>query len=292
MLVEIPDPEVILGVILAFLIGLGGLYLFFKIRPFIKSSSDIDDPTQTERLEYYERQLIDMKIRLDALEIQGIDEKPVDPNLELKQFMQELVENQESQKEVEVIKEPEIIVEKPDENNEEAHTEENQEELNSKASSEFALKLVNALKSLNNEEITHYEMVNLFNSPEELRCLILFIRALPYNPIVKIYPEAPFLFFKGISVPQSFDLSEEMARDIETFMRGQNSEYYSDLRLHDLEQPFIDAYESAIRIYNDMVEKTRDSYHASVKLAKSQVFEISAVFVCLFVLILTLIGVS
>ena len=46
-----------------------------------------------------------------------------------------------------------------------------------------------------------------------------------------------------------------MARDIETFMRGQNSEYYSDLRLHDLEQPFIDSYESAIRIYNDMVEK-------------------------------------
>ena len=65
----------------------------------------------------------------------------------------------------------EIIIEKPDENIQEAHTEENQEELNSKASSEFALKLVNALKSLNNEEITHYEMVNLFNSPEELRCL-------------------------------------------------------------------------------------------------------------------------
>ena len=186
----------------------------------------------------------------------------------------------------------EIIIEKPDENIEEAPTEENQEELNSKVSSEFALKLVNALKSLNNEEITHYEMVNLFNSPEELRCLFLFIRALPYNPIVKIYPEVPFLFFKGISVPQSFDLSEEMARDIEMFMKGQNSEYYSDLRLHDLEQPFIDSYESAIRIYNDMVEKTRDSYHASVKLAKSQVFEISAVFVCLFVLILTLIGVS
>ena len=59
----------------------------------------------------------------------------------------------------------ENIIEKPDENIEEAHTEENQEDLNSKASSEFALKLVNALKSLNNEEITHYEMVNLFNSP-------------------------------------------------------------------------------------------------------------------------------
>ena len=162
----------------------------------------------------------------------------------------------------------------------------------SKASSEFALKLVNALKSLNNEEISHYEMVNLFSSPEELRCLFLFIRSLPYNPIIKIYPEAPFLFFKGISVPKSFDLSEEMVRDIETFMKGQNNEYYSDLRLHDLEQSFIDSYESAIRIYNDMVEKTRDSYHANVKLAKTQVFEISAVFVCLFILIITLFGVS
>ena len=189
----------------------------------------------------------------------------------------------------------ENIIEKPVENIKEAtasDSSEDQEEINSKASSEFALKLVNSLKSLNNEEITHYEMVNLFTSPEELRCLFLFIRALPYNPIVKIYPEAPFLFFKGITVPKSFDLSEEMVRDIETFMKGQNSDYYSDLRLHDLEQHFIDAYESAIRIYNDMVEKTRDSYHASVKLAKTQVFEISAVFVCLFILVMTLIGIS
>ena len=114
MLVEIPDPDVILGVILAFLIGLGGLYLFFKVRPFIKSSSDIADPTQTERLEYYERQLIDMKIRLDALDIQGIEEKPIDPNLELKQFMEKLLENNvESTKEVVVVKEPEVSVEKP-----------------------------------------------------------------------------------------------------------------------------------------------------------------------------------
>ena len=114
MLVEIPDPEVILGVILAFLIGLGSLYLFFKVRPFIKSSSDIADPTQLERLEYYERQLIDMKIRLDALELQGIEEKPEDPNLELKQFVQKLVEeNKEPEKQIEVVEKPEIVVEKP-----------------------------------------------------------------------------------------------------------------------------------------------------------------------------------
>ena len=192
----------------------------------------------------------------------------------------------------------ENTIEKPEDNTPEASITDNKsEEMSdeqepSRASSEFVLKLVNSLKSLNNDEITHYEMVNLFSSPEELRCLYLFIRSLPYNPIVKIYPEAPFLFFKGISVPKSFDLSEEMVRDIETFMKGQNSEYYSDLRLHDLEQTFIDAYESAIRIYNDMVEKTRDSYHTSVKLAKTQVFEISAVFVCLFILVLTLFGIS
>ena len=111
MLIEIPDPEVILGVILAFLIGLGGLYFFFKIRPFIKSSSDVADPTQVERLEYYERQLIDMKIRLDSLEIQGVEENPVDPNLELKQFIEKLVETKEPEKQIEVIKEPEIVLE-------------------------------------------------------------------------------------------------------------------------------------------------------------------------------------
>ena len=112
MLIEIPDPEVILGVILAFLIGLGGLYFFFKIRPFIKSSSDVADPTQVERLEYYERQLIDMKIRLDSLEIQGVEENPIDPNLELKQFIQKLVETREPEKEIEVVREPEIVLEK------------------------------------------------------------------------------------------------------------------------------------------------------------------------------------
>ena len=159
-------------------------------------------------------------------------------------------------------------------------------------SSEFALKMINAVKSMNVGEITHHEMVNSFSVADELKCLYLFIKALPYNPIAKIYPEVPFLFFKGVPTPQAFDLSEDMASDIETFMKGQNSEYYADLRLHGLEQPYLDAYESGIRIYNDMVEKTRDSYHVSVKLAKSQVMEVSAVFVCLVVIFLTILGLS
>jgi len=98
MLIEIPDPEVILGVIIAFLIGLAGLYGYYKVRPFIKSKSEMTDASQSERLEYYERQLIDMKIRLDAIEIQGIDQKVEDPNMELKQFLEKLAKNEVQEK--------------------------------------------------------------------------------------------------------------------------------------------------------------------------------------------------
>jgi len=112
MLVEIPEPEVILGVILAFLVGLGGLYVYYKVRPLIKSRSDVFDASQSERLEYYERQLIDMKIRLDALEIQGIEEKTEDPNLELKQFLEKLAKNESQEKQVEEVNQSEIKPEK------------------------------------------------------------------------------------------------------------------------------------------------------------------------------------
>lgn len=161
-----------------------------------------------------------------------------------------------------------------------------------KAISEFSFKLVNSVKSMNLGEISYYEMVNAFSSSDELKCLYLFIRALPYDPIIPIYPETPFLFFKGVPIPRAFDISEEIAKDIENFMKGQNSSYYTDLRLHDLDQNYLDAYESAIRIYNDMLDKTRRTYQENVKLAKSQVMEISAVLVCLFVIIITIIGIS
>jgi hypothetical protein len=163
---------------------------------------------------------------------------------------------------------------------------------NSVESSEFALKMINAVKSMNIDEITHYEMVNSFTLADELKCLFMFIKALPYSPIVPMYPEAPFLFFKGVPLPRSFDLSEEIASDIETFMKGKNSDYFNELHLHDLDPYYLDAYESAVRIYNDMVEKTRGSYLSNVKQAKSQVVEISAALVCGFVVILALIGIS
>ncbi|GBL41448.1 hypothetical protein EMGBD3_08160 [Nitrosarchaeum sp.] len=95
MLIEIPEPEVILGVIVSFVIGLVGLYSYYKIRPFIKTKNEMVDSSQLERLEYYERQLIDMKIRLDAMEMQGFEQKTEDPNLELKQFLEKLAKNQQ-----------------------------------------------------------------------------------------------------------------------------------------------------------------------------------------------------
>ena len=166
------------------------------------------------------------------------------------------------------------------------------ESSNSVESSEFALKMINAVKSMNIDEISHYEMVNSFTLADELKCLFMFIKALPYSPIVPMYPEAPFLFFKGVPLTRSFDLSEEIASDIETFMKGKNSDYFNELHLHDLDPYYLDAYESAVRIYNDMVEKTRGSYLSNVKQAKSQVVEISAALVCGFVVILALIGIS
>ena len=67
MLIEIPDVSIILFVILAFIGGVVTLYFSTKLR----SSPNPTIPTTTSinRLEYYENQLIDMKIRLDAMEL-------------------------------------------------------------------------------------------------------------------------------------------------------------------------------------------------------------------------------
>jgi len=67
MLVEIPDVGVILFVILAFIGGVVTLYLSTKLRS--TPNPTIPGPASINRLEYYENQLIDMKIRLDAMEL-------------------------------------------------------------------------------------------------------------------------------------------------------------------------------------------------------------------------------
>ena len=112
MLIEIPDPDVILSVIGAFLIGLGGLYAYYRLRPMVKTNGS-EDVSQNERLEYYERQLIDMKIRLDALDIQGLGEKPQEPNDELKQILERLAKGESEEKPAKKVTKSEIIPEKP-----------------------------------------------------------------------------------------------------------------------------------------------------------------------------------
>ena len=82
----------------------------FKLRPMIKTN-ETTDASQAERLEYYERQLIDMKIRLDSLEIQGVEEKPVDQNLELKQFLEKLAKNESKEKLIEPVVKSKIVPE-------------------------------------------------------------------------------------------------------------------------------------------------------------------------------------
>ena len=67
MLVEIPDVSIILFVILAFVGGVVTLYLSTKLRS--SPNPTIPGPASINRLEYYENQLIDMKIRLDAMEL-------------------------------------------------------------------------------------------------------------------------------------------------------------------------------------------------------------------------------
>ena len=67
MLVEIPDPIVILGIVLGFLAGAVALFLYSKLR--LIGSLQNNSPSDNQRLEYYEKQFIDMKIRLDALNL-------------------------------------------------------------------------------------------------------------------------------------------------------------------------------------------------------------------------------
>lgn len=90
MLVEIPDPEVILGIIAAFLGGLFVLFISYKIKSLLNRREKPDSP-YLERFDFYERQLIDMKIRLDSLDIDDHGSK-LPSSYELKQFNEKLPE--------------------------------------------------------------------------------------------------------------------------------------------------------------------------------------------------------
>ena len=80
MLVEIPDVGVMIGVFVAFVSGLFAILIYNKVKPLIKSESE-QVKSYIDRLQYYETQLIDMKIRMDSLEL---DENESVPDVPIK----------------------------------------------------------------------------------------------------------------------------------------------------------------------------------------------------------------
>ncbi|MBT3474126.1 MAG: MarR family transcriptional regulator [Thaumarchaeota archaeon] len=70
MLVEIPDLDVIFGLVLAFIGGLFTLFVYSKLKA--DSASNKQTKADSERLEFYERQLIDLKIKLDAIDLENL----------------------------------------------------------------------------------------------------------------------------------------------------------------------------------------------------------------------------
>ena len=62
-------------------------------------------------------------------------------------------------------------------------------------STEFSMRLINSVQALNNGQIEHYEMVGSFKIEDELKCLFVFVKALPHNPIVVFIPRGSVFIF-------------------------------------------------------------------------------------------------
>ncbi len=71
MLVEIPDLGAVLIIAALFFGGGFMLYLFSRLRS--GQAPESVTPSSFDRLDYYEKQIIDMKIRLDSIDLDGSD---------------------------------------------------------------------------------------------------------------------------------------------------------------------------------------------------------------------------
>jgi len=102
MIIEIPDLGVIFGLFLAFIGGLATLFVYSKLKAI--SVSNDQTKADSERLEFYERQLIDLKIKLDAIDLENLS------------FSQEIPQNVEriEEKPAQVVEKQVEIVPKPE----------------------------------------------------------------------------------------------------------------------------------------------------------------------------------
>ncbi|MDB2605750.1 hypothetical protein N9Y41_03505 [Planktomarina temperata] len=161
-----------------------------------------------------------------------------------------------------------------------------------KFESDFAIKMVDTLVAINEQQISSYELPNRFFTTDELNCFGFFSNSVPVNPLPAVYPENSFLIFRGVPVPKSVNLTSANLEEIGYSIKSSISADAQGQQLSDLGSDMINAYQIATQIYNDRVEKIRISYLANVKNAKSQVMEISAAVVCAFVIILTLLNLT
>ena len=161
-----------------------------------------------------------------------------------------------------------------------------------KFESDFAIKMVDTLVAINEQQISSYELPNRFFTTNELNCFGFFSNSVPVNPLPAVYPENGFLIFRGVPVPKSVNLTSANLEEIGYSIKSSISEDVQGQQLSDLGSDMINAYQIATHIYNDRVEKIRTSYLVNVKNAKAQVMEMSAAVVCGFVIILTLVNLA
>ena len=177
----------------------------------------------------------------------------------------------------------------PEQGADQPETEKTNDEIdaeNHKLEADFALILVDTLINFNNEEFSSFEIPNRFTGREQMSCFALFAQAAPINPIPANYPEAGFLFFKGVPVPKSANLTSTGLDEIGQVLRSNYSISFGDLNLADLDPVMINSHQMAAKIYNDRVDKMRVSYSENVKNAKAQVVEVSVAALCGFAVIL------
>ena len=93
MIVEIPDPEVILAVVLPVFVGLFSLFVYLRIRQI--SAFNSQNKVDSDRLEFYERQLIDMKIRLDAIDLENLSVPTVESSKDFVRFEEKIRDKEE-----------------------------------------------------------------------------------------------------------------------------------------------------------------------------------------------------
>ena len=96
MLVEIPDVGVILSVLASFVLGLVVITIYNKLKPRLGLGTN-NTKILTDRQQYYENLLIDMKIRLDLLELIKESEEPIPVSMPIpKEYkVQQVVEAKE-----------------------------------------------------------------------------------------------------------------------------------------------------------------------------------------------------